>query len=100
MPMKVVYSQSYTDAHSIQTSIVDEDPEEKTQTSIQLKILANVHLQWMMELPPHTGCFIEGVVAKYSPNDGDFIFTPSISCVHVTIHCHNCLRMLLILCGH
>lgn len=71
---------TYTDAHSMQIGIVDVDPEKPTLTSSQLKTLsANLHLRRTMELPPHTGRFVEGVVAKSGPSDGDVIFTPQAS---------------------
>lgn len=71
---------TYTDAHSMQIGIVDVDPEEPSQTSSQLKTLpATVHLRRTMELPPHTGHFVEGMVAKSGPRDGDAIFTPQAS---------------------
>lgn len=69
---------TYTDLQSKQIGIVNVDPEEPTLTSSQLRTLS-VHLRRTMELPLHTGCFIEGVVAKPGPSDGDVVFTPQAS---------------------
>jgi len=43
-----------------------------------------VHLLNTTELPPHTGCFVEGVISRSGPNDGEVIISPESSAVCIS----------------
>jgi len=40
---------------------------------------AAVHLIQRTEIPPHSGCFLHGCVARTGPTDGDVLVTPAVA---------------------
>ncbi|XP_037779411.1 uncharacterized protein LOC119575951 [Penaeus monodon] len=62
-------SMVYTDAASLHISVIN-----VTNGSSQVKPAA-VHLLRKMEVPPHSGCFLEARIARTGPTDGDVLAT-------------------------
>lgn len=84
---------NYTDTQSLQLSLVSVTaPEtiENAEVSHSSPRLpppdtpTAVHLYRTTKLPPHSGRFLEGVVARSAPNDGDMLFTPRVSAVCIS----------------